>query len=340
MTPKRCGIPLSLLLLVAGGALVVGAADETTPQDDPAGQPVGATVLEAPLEPVEQEDTLPEFDQDEIIRTQRKRLGKIKHELQLVMVTSESEHFMLFSDLDSRVRNAILIWLEDLRSKVITHLGVGPEERLWDGKCLAVVFARQEFLATFARRFDDHHVRRPRGYFVLEARRRKDPRLVHIAAYQPLKGGNQALREVLVHETTHAIVELYRKSAPLPLWVHEGLAEYMTLLVDPTLRPTKQAGAFKAATAMPYESIADLFTRDFPASDLTAYSVSMALVECLHRMQPGGVMRFVELLKEGKAPEEALALAYSGLTYDDLERRWRRFVMRHYRPAVDDNRDR
>jgi len=332
---------LALALILAVGAAALGdpavlADDEAAPQDDQAGQPAEATVLEAPQAPAPEDDALPEFNQDEIIARQRVRLETIKQELRLVMVASESEHFMIFSDLTTPVRNAILIWLEDLRSKVITHLGVSPRERLWDGKCLAVVFAKQEFLAGFAGKFDNHHVRRPRGYFVLEARRPKEPRLVHIAAYQPLKGGNRALREVLVHETTHAIVELYRKSAPLPLWVHEGLAEYMTLLADPTLRTEKQVLAFKAAAADPYVSIRDLFTRTFPASDLAAYSVSMSLVECLHSVDDGGVMRFVELMKEGKPPEEALGLAYPGMTYDDLERRWRTFVLRRYRPPADD----
>jgi len=330
---------LALMLSLAAATLGAPAAladDESAAQDQPAGQPAEATVLEAPEAPAPDDDALPEFDQDEIMGKQRARLETIKQELRLVMVTSESEHFMLFSDLSTPVRNAILIWLEDLRSKVITQLDVSDKERLWDGKCLVVVFAKQEFLAAFAGKFDNHHVRRPRGYFVLEARRPREPRLVHIAAYQPLKGGNQTLREVLVHETTHAIVELYRKSAPLPLWVHEGLAEYMTLLVDPALRATKQKAAFEVATANPYASIRDLFTRNFPASDLAAYSVSMSLVECMHSVDAGGVMRFVELMKEGKPPKEALGLAYPGMTYDDLERRWRTFVLRRYRPAVED----
>jgi len=331
---------VALMLTIAAAALVgpavLAVEDSATAKDDQAVQGAGATVLEAPLEAAEDDDALPEFDQAKIIAGQRARIETIKHQLQLVVVRSESEHFMLFSDLTTPVRNAILIWLEDLRSKVVTQLGVNPKERLWDGKCLVVVFAKQEFLASFAGKFDNHHTKRPRGYFVLEARRSKDPRLVHIAAYQPLKGGNEALREVLVHETTHAIVEVYRKSAPLPLWVHEGLAEYMTVLVDPTLRPAKQARAFEAAAADPYVSIRRLFTRRFPASDLAAYSISMSLVECLHSVDAGGVMRFVELMKEGKPSEEALGRAYAGMTYDDLERRWRTFVLRRYRPAAED----
>ena len=324
----RSLLSIGVLALVA---LLALAAEEAPSADKD--EPAEATVLEAPHDEPKTEQ-LPEFDQEAIVSQQRARLGKIKRDLRLVMYPAESAHFLLFSDLDSRVRNAVLIWLEGLRSKVITELGLDAKERLWDGKCLAVVFTRQEFLAAFAAKFDHHDVKRPRGYFVLEGRRANEPRLVHIAAYQPIRGGNQALREVLIHETTHAIVELYKTSAPLPLWVHEGLAEYMTVLMDPTLRPRKQAPAFEAATADPYVSIRSIFTRKFPASDITAYSVSMSLVECLHRIEPAGVLRFVELMKKGVEPEEALGQAYPGLDHAELEHRWRRFCMKFYRPPV------
>lgn len=308
---------------------------DTDTSDDQASSTLEATVLEAPQDPSDAQD-LPEFDQRAIVDKQRQRLEAVKHTLQLQMVASESDHFLLFSDLNTPVRNAILIWLEDLRSKLITQLKVDPQVRLWDGKCLVLVFARQEFLKTFADTFDNHPSTRPRGYFVLEARYPRGPRLVHIAAYQPLRGGNEALREVLVHETTHAIIELYKKSAPLPLWLHEGLAEYMTLLVDPTLRPVKQAPAFRVATAAPYESIAPIFTSRFTSTNIAAYSISMGLVECLHRIDPAGVMHYVELLKNGDEPEAALKEAYGGLDYDGLERRWREFCMRYYRPPIDE----
>lgn len=330
---------LGILLTILTVAVSVGAARadgelaEPSPEEEAA--LIEATVLEAPQDPDDAKD-LPEFDQAAIVSKQRARLGTIKTTLRLRMVASESDHFLLFSDLNTQVRQAILIWLEELRTKLITQLGVDPAVRLWDGKCVAVVFAKQEFLAAFAGSFDNHHLQRPRGYFVLEGRRPNAPRLVHIAAYQPLRGGNRALREVLVHETTHAIVELYQRSAPLPLWVHEGLAEYMTLLMDPTLRATKQAPAFKVATAIPYTSIEPVFASVFPSSNIAAYSVSMSLVECLYAIKPAGVLHFVELLKQGVDPDDALAQAYDGLDTKELERRWKTFCMRFYRPAVQD----
>ena len=329
MTFRRLGILVAVALLLVS----VGALRAREPADEVAEGTADAKILEAPADPPDAEQ-LPEFDQDAILRRQKARLSEYRQKLQVQLLTSESDHFVLFSDLDSRVRRAILTWLEGLRVKLADQLGLAADTRLWDGKCLVVVFAQQKSLAEFARVFDNHPVKRPRGYFVMEARRARDPRLVHIAAYQPVKGGNEALQEVLVHETTHAIIELYKKTAALPLWVHEGLAEYMTVLMNPALRTRKHAGAYGVASADPYVSIRDLFTSRFSARNHAAYSASMALVECLHAIDAAGVLRYVELLKKGVEAEQALGQAYPGLDYDALETRWKRFVLINYRPPV------
>ena len=341
-------IAMSMALWLGAAAVATEDAPQPEPQESSTAAPAESgqetesaesaapTESTGPAEPA----PLPEFDQAEIVRGQRERLEPIRQQLRVMLHAGESDHFLLFSDLDSRVRNAVLIWLEDSRAKLIAQLGIDPRQRLWDGKCLVLVFAKQESLAAFAEEFDDHHVQKPRGYFVMESRRSTDPRLVHVATFQPIRGGNEALREVLVHETTHALIELYRKSAPLPLWVHEGLAEYMTVLMDPTLRPAKQAGAFTVATATPYAGIQDIFTRTFAADNLAAYSVSMSLIECLYSIDASGVLHLVEALKDGVEPEQALGRAYPGLTYAELERRWQTFCMRFYRPAVKEDKGR
>jgi Peptidase MA superfamily len=324
---------LSILTLIALLLVSVGVLRAHEPADEAPESTSDTKILEAPDDPPNAEQ-LPEFDQRVIVSQQKGRLPEYRQKLQVQLLTSESDHFLLFSDLDSRVRRAILTWLEDLRVKLTEQLGLPADTRLWDGKCLVVVFAQQKSLAKYAQVFDNHAVERPRGYFVMEARRVRGPRLVHIAAYQPVKGGNEALQEVLVHETTHAIIELYKKTAPLPLWVHEGLAEYMTVLMNPVLRTRKHKGAYGAASANPYVSIRDLFKSRFSARNHTAYSVSMALVECLHSIDGAGVLRYVELLKKGVEAEKALGQAYPGLDYDTLETRWKRFVLINYRPPV------
>ncbi len=310
---------LALLLLAVPFCL---AEDEPAEED----RKIDKTVLESP------DPDLPEFDQAAIIAEQRARLAPIRKQIRRRVYLAESDHFLLFADLDVRVRRAILRWLEELRSKTISQLRLPAGARLWDGKCLVVVFASQESLAAYAEAFDDHKLGRSRGYFVMESSRPDEPRLVHIATYQPIKGGNEALREVLVHETTHAIIQLYRKSVALPLWVHEGLAEYMTVLMDFSLQESKQSRAYQWASANPYVPLGDIWTRQFPASDLAAYSISFSLIQCLYNINPDSVLNFVVLLKAGYEPEKALGEAYRGLDYAELERRWKIFCLRHYVP--------
>jgi hypothetical protein len=230
------------------------------------------------------------------------------------------------------MRNAILIWLEELRAKLRARLGMAAEQRLWDGKCLVVVFAQQDALDAFARRFDNHLVTHSRGYFVLEGRQATGPRLVHIATYQPAEGGIEHFRDVLVHESTHALVEVYRDSVALPLWVHEGLAEYMTVVIDPGLRAAKEKPAYRRAGTSPYVSIQRILTEPFPPSDVQAYEVSMSLIDYLTARDPCGVRRFLDLMKDGTPGEEALGQAYPGLGYQELERRWRGWCLKWYAP--------
>ena len=316
---------LALSLLVAPFCL----ADDQAAEDE---RKIDKTVLESP------DPDLPEFDQEVIIAEQRTRLAPIRKQIRRRVYSAESDHFLLFADLDVRVRRAILRWLEELRSKTISQLGLPAGARLWDGKCLVVVFAKQESLAAYAEAFDDHNLGKSRGYFVMESRRSNEPRLVHIATYQPIQGGNEALREILVHETTHAIIQLYRKSATLPLWVHEGLAEYMTVLMDLSLQETKQSRAYQRASANPYLGLGDIWTRRFPASDLEAYSISFSLIQCLYNINPNGVLNFVVLLKAGMEPEKALGEAYRGLNYAELQRRWKIFCLKHYVPKQRDSK--
>ena len=310
---------LALSLLVAPFCL---AEDQATEDD----QKIDKTVLESP------DPDLPEFDQEAIITEQRARLAPIRKQVQRRVYSAESDHFLLFADLDVRVRRAILRWLEELRSKTINQLRLPAGARLWDGKCLVVVFASQESLALYAESFDNHKLGRSRGYFIMESRRSDEPRLVHIATYQPIQGGNEALREILVHETMHAIIQLYRKSVRLPLWVHEGLAEYMTVLMDRSLQETKQRRAYKRASAAPFLGLNDLWARQFSASDLEAYSLSFSLIQCLYDINPDGVLNFVVLLKAGYEPEKALGEAYRGMDYAELQRRWKIFCLKNYVP--------
>ena len=273
---------------------------------------------------------LPEFNQEDILRRQRERMEGISSTLRLRLHAAESDHFLLFSDLDSRVRNAILVWLEDFRIKLMRSFHLDGADRLWDGKCLVLVFSNQESLSKYAFAFDRHVLGRSRGYFVLEARMSNGPRLVHIATYQSEQDGNRGLREVLVHEATHAVVELHGQSGELPLWLHEGLAEFMVVTVDPSQRALRQERAYARATAAGYAGISDLFTKRFLPSDVEDYAVSFALVDYLHRRNPAGLRVLIDMLKAGYEPADALAESYA-LTFDELERLWRRSEERRVR---------
>jgi len=329
------GLAIMLLMLTSGSMAAEpagGSAAVQSGQAAPAASGSAKVILSAPVAE-EALPPLPQVDQAAIVQSQFDRLGEMRRKLQVALVAKESNNFILFSDLDPKMRNAILVWLEDLRTKLMKRLAIPAAQRLWDGKCLVVVFAQQDALDSFARRFDQHMVTHSRGYFVLEARQAVGPRLVHIATYQPAEGGIEHFRDVLVHESTHALVEMYRDSVTLPLWVHEGLAEYMTVEIDPGLRADKEVPAYQRAGTAPYVSIQRVLTEPFGPSDVQAYEVSMSLIDYLTARDPDGVRRFLDLMKDGTPGEEALGQAYPGLNYKVLEQRWRNWCLRCYAPA-------
>lgn len=314
-----------------GGASSEAASPATSDASSPAPEPAPPSASAAGRE-------LPEFDQGAIVAGQRERLEGIGRKIGVRLHAAESDNFLLFSDLDSRVRDGILVWLEDFRVKVMRTLGVGERDRLWDGKCLVLVFSNQELLQRYGAAFDRHAVGKSRGYFALEARMSDGPRLVHIATYQDLEEGNRGLREVLVHEATHAVVELQGESGELPLWVHEGLAELLVVTVDPTQRALRQERAYNRASRAPYASIEGVLTKRFSPSDVEDYAVSFSLIEVLHRRSAAKLREFVDLLKGGSDAATALRESY-GLTFAELERLWRGHVLQYYRQASRSGRD-
>jgi hypothetical protein len=151
-----------------------------------------------------------------------------------------------------------------------------------------------------------------------------NPQLVHIC--MPVSDrGVRLNQEIFAHETTHAFLQMYRRPAPVPRWLHEGLAVYMTVVNDPALRPLKTAPAVAAARA---GASLDRLLAAVTGDDLKIqeYSVAFTLVDYLQQAGKPKFKQFVLLLKEGKDQPTALKTAY-GFDADGLSKRWRAFLL-------------
>ncbi|HUS46284.1 MAG TPA: hypothetical protein VM219_09720 [Phycisphaerae bacterium] len=266
------------------------------------------------------------FNQEAIVTQQTRRLKVLNQELLAAFQLVETKHYLIFSNADPRVTALFVRWCEALYKNLGQQFGIPATERVWDGKCVLMIFGTRSLFERHAREFDSFGAEGAGAYFAPESRSPDNPQLVHICI--PLGTGDlKWLQEVLAHEGTHAFFQLYRKSVDLPRWLHEGLAEYMTVVNNKDLRREKQKYAIQHAQHG--SSIRNLLKRDprFGISYLE-YNISYTLVEFLLRAGKEKFKTFVHALKDGKEPETALKEAY-GWSFLELEHRWRIYVTKY-----------
>jgi len=242
---------------------------------------------------------------------------------------SETRHYLVFSDADSAVTTRFRDWSEALYESLLRQFGLSERTRVWDGKCVLILFNGRRAFERYAKVFDGHDARRAGAYFAVEDHGPGLPHLVHICF--PLDTIDvRRQQELFAHEGTHAFFELYKTPGRLPLWLHEGLAEYMTTVNDRALRAAKWPPAARVAARV--KPIAPLLAAE--AGDdlsLEEYSVAFTLVDFLLAEGRPKFKVFIDALKEGKQQDAALREAY-GFGLADLERRWRGHAKQGLRP--------
>ena len=266
------------------------------------------------------------IDQKAIVEQQKKRCEAINDALGLDLQMAETPHYLIFSNASPAVSRNFYKWCEALYRNLTKQFGLSSSEKVWDGKCILILFHYRRQFESYARRYDGMlAASRAGAYFGIEAHGPGQPNLTHICV--PMDTDDpRRLQELFAHEGTHAFFELYKTQGNLPLWLHEGLAEFMTTVNDKELRPAKWKPA--AQVAQSGRSISGIF--DVPMGGMlsvTQYRVALTLVDFLLKAGRQKFKKFVDNLKDGMSQEEALQDAY-GWTFKDMEARWRIYVTR------------
>ncbi len=265
------------------------------------------------------------FNQEALVAQQRKRLDALNQRLETDFRLTETAHYLIFSDAGERTDRLFATWSEALYEALRRQFRIGPKERVWDGKCVLMLFERRKTFVAHARVFDRFGASRAGAYFAVETASPDYPQLVHICI--PLgRHDPRRLQELFAHEGTHAFFQLYKRPVDLPLWLHEGLAEFMTVVNDQSLKARKQS--FAILHARRGTKLKGLFGRSAEAGLRYAeYSVAYTLVDFLMAAGRPKFKRFVDALKAGKDQEAALQEAY-GWDLAELERRWRVYAVK------------
>jgi tetratricopeptide (TPR) repeat protein len=128
----------------------------------------------------------------------------------------------------------------------------------------------------------------------------------------PLKGADDdvgALKKVIYHEYTHALVRSITRSCPL--WLNEGLAEYF-----------ENGPSGDMGEVIPLENLTVPFQQLNPDAAMTAYRVSHAAVTRL--VNQYGMYRLKDLMERLSQGEQFAGAFYSAypVSFDEFRRLW------------------
>jgi hypothetical protein len=261
--------------------------------------------------------------------TNRARAMQMAEETRRTIVPTmhlvETDHFLIFSAWNWSNDASLIDLCERTYQMLVQQFRVPVGESVWIGKCPIYLF------------WDPAHYRR----FIsdIDQSRTLDPATAHANGYHATRGrfsyivingvssfGNtleQAKIEfyhVLVHEGTHAFLDRYVSSRPLPLWLEEGLADYVAATLVPQSEVNRRYITASRSALRDLDSVNIVLEKK---ADLTSteYALAHSLVRALVSQDRQAMVRFLELIKQGTSEETALADTYH-LTRREFVRAW------------------
>ena len=224
----------------------------------------------------------------------------------------ETHEFLVATDILPEQVAPFVASLDSMHDFLCTLYGIPQGEPVWKGKCLVFAFTREDDFLAFEGRFMQTQ---PQGVHGL-CHQRSDGRVV-MACYR----GNDpaAFAHMLVHETSHGFNHRWLSPARVPSWLNEGLAEWVGSQVVPGSGQVraKEFSAFEAMRAG--GRVGENFFDDERDSRIAPlqYGVASSLVRFLVSRDRKRFAQFVQMVKEGRSAEDALAATYRA-TLDEL----------------------
>jgi hypothetical protein len=269
------------------------------------------------------------FDHDAIVASQKGRLAVFNEELSMKLRLVETPHFLIFSGLDGQTTDTYKKLCELLYDSLCDQFLIPRKDRVWDGKCILVLLRTKSALRKFSDGVEGLQIAagtnsKTEAYFVWERANPidKKPQAVHIVlcieGHEP-----RTMRQLFVHEGTHAFVAMFRRGEPLPRWLNEGLAMYMSVVNDPPMAPIlRQLFLDKS----PPDSEHILFSGKSYYLTTDEYPAAYTMVDYLCKLgAPQDLRSFMIQLKEGKDEDAAMQAVYN-IDRAKFAKQWRKQV--------------
>jgi hypothetical protein len=239
----------------------------------------------------------------------------------------ETEHFLIFSAWNRFNDAGLSDVCERMYWRLTQQFELPAGESVWIGKLPIYIFWEPAHYARFTEEVDGsgkidavmahvngyHANRGPFAYVVING-------LSAFATNQ--EQARSRFYHVLVHEGTHAFLHRYVSDRSMPLWIEEGLADFIAASLVPEseanrsyIRASKSALHDPAMLTQVLEKKKDLTP--------TEYGLAHSLVRLLVQQDRVAMTRFLRLMKIGRSESEALMNAYH-MSNDDLIRTWKK----------------
>lgn len=237
------------------------------------------------------------------------------------VVRLESEHFIIWTDWDTRTRAHLVPWCEAMYRALCNQFGLDPGQDIFLAKCPVFCWRTRGRFLKFARLFDGYDGRQAVGF----SRSIAENGHVHLVLLQ--QGTTPAELDrfacTLVHEGTHAFVHRLYAPRLIPPWVNEGMAEYMAEEVLQERCPAGEKAALLSRQYARYDWSLGTLLEDLRPLQVHQYPLAHSLVAHLQGRGQERFAGFIRSLKESKTAAEALEANYDGLPLAGLEADWR-----------------
>jgi hypothetical protein len=263
---------------------------------------------------------------EEALRVYREFGQQVRDEVSSGLVLLETRHFLVWTDWPESTRNLIPDWAEQMYSALCAEFGFPQEETIWLGKCPVFCFQNKARFEKFAATFDGYSASSSLGYTKTDSRG-----YVHVVLRR-LGSRPEDIDQfatTLVHEGTHAFMHCYVSPRKLPVWLEEGLADYVAERVVPERSHTgENAERLSRQYVEQRKAIAELFEmNESPPGEW--YPIAHSLVDFMIRRDDAAFVALIDDIKGGMSFANALARHYKGMSLANLEQAWRVQVARN-----------
>lgn len=221
----------------------------------------------------------------------------------------ESEHFFYLTNAPKQIAEECLKYLEAMFARLCQMFDFPKDAKVWKGKCIVCAFATQQQFLMFEQEF--FHSNQFTGACGL-AHTSSDGSVLISLYYGDISKMDKRWQfiGVLVHETTHGFVHRYRARQGVPLWLNEGMADFMAGVIVPAdiqCRLKQQSGLKMMRQT---GSVGGLMQADSQL-DAWQYGVASGLVGFIFKSKPHGFKTFLDEIKDGKDWIDALKDNYN-----------------------------